>query len=420
MKKVFIIISREYFSRVKKKSFILMSLLTPLLFISIPIITTLLASNTDETSNIAIVNHNSILSFSQEENEYLKFLSLEIEDKNQIETYLEVFDAVVYIPSTENVEELSSSIEIFSKKQLSLQLKNSIKYHIEDKLKTLKLTQFNIDPKLLSKAEVKVKLQGIIINEKGQKSEGNSEISYGLALLSGFLIYIFIFMYGAMIMRSVIEEKTNRIVEVIISSVQPFQLMISKIIGVALVGLTQFLIWIILGLILFALTQSMLIGDLSDSSNPELIGNLLNSIDGVPFIKLITAFVFFFLGGYLLYGSLFAAIGSGVDQETDTQQFMLPLTIPLIISFIFVQIVADNPDSTVSQFLSIFPLTSPILMMVRIPFGVEWVELIASILVLIFSFIFTTWLAAKIYRTGILMYGKKFNYKEVWKWIKFK
>ena len=420
MKKVFIIIRREYLSRVKKKSFILMTLLTPLLFISIPVITTLLSSNTEESNNIAIVNHNKILSFFQEENEYLKFLPLEIENKIHIESYLETFDAVVYIPSTENVEDLSSSIEIFSKKQLSLQLINNIEFHIQDKLKTLKLTQFNIDPNLLSKAEIKVNIQGIIINEKGQKTEGNSEVSYVLALLSGFLIYIFIFMYGAMIMRSVIEEKTNRIVEVIISSVQPFQLMISKIIGVALVGLTQFLIWIILGFILFALTQNFLIGNLSDSGNPELIGNLLYSIDGVPFVKLITAFVFFFLGGYLLYGSLFAAIGSVVDQETDTQQFMLPLTIPLIISFISVQIVADNPDSTVSHFLSIFPLTSPILMMVRIPFGVEWIELIASIMVLIFSFIFTTWLAAKIYRTGILMYGKKVNYKEVWKWIKFK
>lgn len=420
MKKVFIIIRREYLSRVKKKSFILMTLLTPLLFISIPVITTLLSTNTEESNNIAIVSHNKILSFFQEENEYLKFLPLEIENKIQIEPYLETFDAVVYIPSTENVEDLSSSIEIFSKKQLSLQLINNIEFHIQDKLKTLKLTQFNIDPNLLSKAEIKVNIQGIIINEKGQKTEGNSEVSYVIALLSGFLIYIFIFMYGAMIMRSVIEEKTNRIVEVIISSVQPFQLMISKIIGVALVGLTQFLIWIILGFILFALTQNFLIGNLSDSGNPELIGNLLYSIDGVPFVKLITAFVFFFLGGYLLYGSLFAAIGSVVDQETDTQQFMLPLTIPLIISFIFVQIVADNPDSTVSHFLSIFPLTSPILMMVRIPFGVEWIELIASIMVLIFSFIFTTWLAAKIYRTGILMYGKKVNYKEVWKWIKFK
>ena len=420
MKKVFIIIRREYLSRVKKKSFILMTLLTPLLFISIPVITTLLSSNTEESNNIAIVNHNKILSFFQEENEYLKFLPLEIENKSQIEPYLETFDAVVYIPSTENVEDLASSIELFSKKQLSLQLKNNIEFHIQDKLKTLKLTQFNIDPKLLSKAEIKVNIQGIIINKKGQKTEGNSEVSYGLALLSGFLIYIFIFMYGAMIMRSVIEEKTNRIVEVIISSVQPFQLMISKIIGVALVGLTQFLIWIILGFILLALTQSFLIGNLSDSGNPELMGNLLYSIDGIPFVKLITAFVFFFLGGYLLYGSLFAAIGSVVDQETDTQQFMLPLTIPLIISFIFVQIVADNPDSTVSHFLSIFPLTSPILMMVRIPFGVEWIELIASIMVLIFSFIFTTWLAAKIYRTGILMYGKKVSYKEVWKWIKFK
>ena len=268
-----------------------------------------------------------------------------------------------------------------------------------------------------------------------------------IGYLSGFLIYLFIFMFGAQVMRGVIEEKTSRIIEVIISSVKPFQLMMGKIIGIAFVGLTQFLLWVILTIMIVTGVKSAVFPEKDASqikAQTELIStagsmqniqgidavdaeqsmseieNIFGSIENINFGIILGSFLFFFIGGYLLYAALFAAIGSAVDSEADTQQFMLPITIPLILSIIVMMNAIQTPDSPIAFWFSIIPFTSPVIMMVRIPFGVPYWQLFLSMGLLIITFIGATWVAAKIYRTGILMYGKKTTYKELWKWLRYK
>jgi ABC-2 type transport system permease protein len=267
-----------------------------------------------------------------------------------------------------------------------------------------------------------------------------------LAMFSGILIYFFIFMFGAQVMRGVIEEKTNRIIEVIISSVKPFQLMMGKITGIGLVGLTQFLLWVILtGTIVTIATSSfsmkikpgaateqlmpsqakgmsIQLPNAADSTkvSGEQSNEVINAIESIDFTVMIGMFLFFFVFGYLLYAALFAAVGSAVDSEADTQQFMLPLTVPLILSIVMAQYVIQEPNGPVAFWFSIIPLTSPVIMMIRIPFGVPYLQIILSMVILVAGFLGATWLAAKIYRTGILMYGKKVSYRELWKWLKYK
>ena len=280
---------------------------------------------------------------------------------------------------------------------------------------------------ILEGVTTQIEVETIIIGEEGETT-GNAEVSFGIGFMCGILIYMFIFMYGTMVMRGVIEEKTSRIVEVIISSVKPFQLMMGKILGVALVGLTQFMLWIILTIIISAFAEVLFFdaGTISTESmgmsgeQSVILSTLSNSLAGINILQLLFAFAFYFLGGYLLYSALFAAVGSAVDAEADTQQFILPITIPLIISFILMQPVMDNPDGVLAYWLSLIPFTSPIIMMVRLPFGVNNSELILSMALLVAGFLATTLFAAKIYRTGILMYGKKASYKELWKWLTYR
>jgi ABC-2 type transport system permease protein len=245
----------------------------------------------------------------------------------------------------------------------------------------------------------------------------------GIGFICGILIYMFIFMYGTMVMRGVIEEKTSRIVEVIISSVKPFQLMMGKILGVALVGLTQFALWILLTIAIASVAELMFMDsssmttELDSTQQSILLSELSNLTGGINLIQIFLSFIFYFLAGYLMYSALFAAVGSAVDAEADTQQFVLPITIPLILAFILIQPIMENPEGPLAFWMSIIPFTSPVIMMVRLPFGVATWEIALSMVVLIFSFILTTYLAGKIYRTGILMYGKKTSYKELWKWL---
>jgi ABC-2 type transport system permease protein len=267
-------------------------------------------------------------------------------------------------------------------------------------------------------------------------------VSMILGLIAGILIYVFIFSFGSQVMRGVIEEKTSRIVEIIVSSVKPFQLMMGKILGIAMVGLTQFVLWILLSFLIITSFQLLQPEKFSLQDSPQVMldnkgltpdeveqmkmsemiasdqGNkILEGIASINFDVIIMLFLFYFIFGYLMYAALFAAIGSAVDNEADTQQFMLPVTAPLIISILMAQMVINNPDGVVAFWLSIIPLTSPVIMMVRIPFGVHWTELALSMSLMVAGFLATTWFAAKIYRTGILMYGKKSSYKELAKWL---
>jgi ABC-2 type transport system permease protein len=318
---------------------------------------------------------------------------------------------------------------------------------LEKELETQKLKAENIEDldQILKSIETSINLRSITFTEEGQEKESHAEIAMGIGYAGGMLIYFFIFLFGAMVMRGVIEEKTNRIVEVIVSSVRPFQLMMGKIIGVGLVGLSQFIIWVVLtvGLVIGVQrsffpeltqtpTQQVLAQDIMSDQQAteisvqqggqemEMLGDLFSSLDTVNFGFILVMFIFYFLAGYLLYASFFAIIGSAVDNETDTQQFMFPVTVPLIIG-IFVMInTIQNPEGPIAFWFSIIPLTSPIVMMVRIPFHPPAWEIAVSVAVLIITFIGSVWMAGKIYRTGILMYGKKVNYKELWKWLRYK
>ena len=425
MNKLLLIIKREYLSKVRKKSFIIMTLLTPLFMIGIFVVPTLLAYNNDEKSTVAIVNQsnfNELELVSTKSIDYKELKQINFEENKS--ALIDTYDFLIVIPNVDSLAEIENSIEVYSDNQMSLSIKLNIENQIDKQLTNLYLIKNGIDLEKIKDSESNTKLQTFVVDEDGENTAGNSEASFGTGLMGGFLIYIFIFMYGTMVMRSVIEEKTNRIVEIIISSVKPFDLMLGKIISVALVGISQFALWIILGLLFLLIANSFLsteidIANLSESGN-ALPSELSGSLTSLPIKSLLITFLIYFLGGYLLYGSLFAAIGSASDQETDSQQFIVPITIPLILSFILVQVVIDNPHSGMAYWLSMIPFTSPIIMIARIPFGVPIHELILSITLLILGFLFTTWLAAKIYRVGILMYGKKISYKELWKWLSYK
>jgi ABC-2 type transport system permease protein len=425
MNKLFLIIKREYLSRVRKKSFIIMTLLTPLFMIGIFVIPTLLAINNDDTSTVAVIDENDFNEFNLSSGKGLEYIDLnELDFKQNKATLIDTYDFLLHIPKVDSMQQIENRIEVYSENQMSLSVKQNIESQIDRLLTNLNLINNGIDIDKIKKSESNTSLKTYIVDEQGENTRGNSEASFGIGLVGGFLIYIFIFMYGTMVMRSVIEEKTNRIVEIIISSVKPFELMLGKIISVALVGLSQFAMWVILGMVFLLIANGILSTDIDistiNSNEAALSSEISASLMALPLKTLLITFIIYFLGGYLLYGSLFAAIGSASDQETDSQQFIVPITIPLILSFILVQIVIDNPHSGLAYWLSMIPFTSPIIMIARIPFGVPIHELILSVSLLIMGFLFTTWIAAKIYRVGILMYGKKISYKELWKWLKYK
>ena len=421
MNKTLLIIKREFLVRVKKKSFIIMTILAPILMASLIIVPVLL-SDTDQQKRLIGVHDSNPekLSSDLKDSENIHFTLLD-------DTEIDVF---MTDPEQSNYYALlkidSSNFTLYCSQQVGLNLRNSIENQLEQITERNKLKNAGINIDIIEEAKTDINIETKIISSEGNTTSSSTEASIGIGFMTGILIYMFIFMYGTMVMRGVIEEKTNRIVEIIISSVKPFQLMIGKIMGVALVGLTQFLLWIVLTIFISSVAEFMFI----DSSE---ISNSLNAADksvvlqevtrltgGIDLVLIFISFIFYFLFGYLMYSSLFAAVGSAVDAEADTQQFMLPITIPLIFSFLLIQPVMDNPDGMLAFWLSIIPLTSPIIMMARLPFGVESWQLILSMIILVIGFIATTYLAAKIYRTGILMYGKKISYKELWKWISYK
>lgn len=338
-------------------------------------------------------------------------------------------------------------VQLISHKQPPLDLTIHIANALEKEIEKKKLETYDIKDldKILKAVSTNIRVQTIKINDDGIEKETSTGLSMGIAYISGFLIYILTFIFGAQVMRGVIEEKTSRVVEVIISSVRPFQLMLGKIIGIGLVGLTQFILWIIITAVIITSAQSLLLPDdvgaiplavtqnimssapveqeqISAINTQELneIQQVFNSLKNINWGLILTSFLFYFLGGYFLYASLFAAVGSAVDNETDTQQFMIPITIPLILGLFVAMGTFQNPESSMAFWFSIIPLTSPIVMMARLPFGVPYWELILSMTILVLTFFGTTWMAAKIYRTGILMYGKKPTYKELWKWLRYK
>ena len=420
MHKIWLIIKREYLVRVRKKSFIVMTIVGPLLMAALLIVPTYLANESQEIRTIAIEEEGFEFSNQLENTEFLNFSKIASEEASLLKTNFEE-SAYYALLSIEK-----ENFTLYSNQQISLSVSNDVENQLEKIIEHQKLKAAGIDLTILAEAESIVKIVTKIISEDGNTSNSQAEASMGIGFICGILIYMFIFMYGTMVMRGVIEEKTSRIVEVIISSVKPFQLMMGKILGVALVGLTQFVLWILLTFVLAGIAEFafMDISSMTTELNPEKQSIILSKIStltgGINLLQIFISFIFYFLAGYLMYSALFAAVGSAVDAEADTQQFVLPITIPLLLSFILIQPIMENPDGTLAFWMSIIPFTSPVIMMVRLPFGVANWELALSVGILILSFILTTWLAGKIYRTGILMYGKKASYKELWKWLTYK
>jgi len=414
-----------------------MTIVGPLLMGSIFLVPILLAKYSDEQKTIAVIDNSGLFEGKLNSNDEIKFQFLNTSlDKAKAEMKEKEYDGVVLIPSS--VITNPQGISMYSEKQPSMNVVNYIERVIQKRIEADKLIASGVEQEVLDAAKTNVKIKTFKITETGDESS-SSGLSTTIGFVSGFLIYLFIFLYGAQVMRGVIEEKTNRIVEVIISSVKPFQLMFGKIVGIAMVGLTQFLLWVILTSTITTVGSSFLKEkfqtkkhktELSQSTSSgqnqgqaeeaDGLGDLFKAAGNINIPVIILGFIFYFLGGYLLYSALFAAIGSAVDSEADTQQFMLPITIPLILSFMVAQYVISSPDGPIAFWFSIIPFTSPVVMMVRLPFGVPAFDLILSMIMLVVGFIFTTWIAGKIYRTGILMYGKKPTFAEIGKWLFYK
>jgi ABC-2 type transport system permease protein len=443
MKKIRIIIAREYITRIKKKSFIIMSILGPVLMAALFIVPIWISTVDDDNDKLIAVVDSSML-FNQliPESNHIHFIYLHHATLSSAEKDIAKnnYYAVLYIPPTI----LSVPIVTMSSpKQPSLSVRMHIMSSLKSQIESFKLIKNNIEPSVIQSVKTDVKVSVIKLNDDGTHEAKSSDLQMVLGFVGGLLIYFFIFMYGSQVMRGVIEEKTSRIVEVIISSVKPFQLMMGKIIGIAMVGLTQFILWGVLTFSIVSIASSMMTKDKNifskqvhamsvmdkgqapavnqkDAISYDEISSMFDSLKMIDFSVMIFSFLFYFIFGYLMYAALFAAIGGAVDSESDTQQFMLPITIPLILSIVLMSNITTNPEGSIAFWFSMIPLTSPVVMMMRIPFGVPWTEFVLSALILVLTFIFTTWIAGKIYRTGILLYGKKVTYKDLYKWIKNK
>ena len=412
MNKVLLIIQREYITRVRKKSFLVMTLLVPALFALMYAVIAYMADDKNDVKTMHVVNvidSAGIYKGKIQDGKYLKYtysdqslkaLKAEVKDK---ETEL-----LLYVP-TKNPD----NVQLFTKKRSVLTLADDIEHQLNDISSGIRLVKAGIDTAQLPKIKSNIVVSANELTDTGDKSTSMGA-TYALSVAGAILIYMSIFIYGAQVMRGVIEEKTSRIIEVIVSSVKPFQLMMGKIIGVGLVGLTQFVLWIIL-----SAGISYFVGGGGHSQSP--IYTFIHNLGSSAGYEL-SCFIFYWISGFLFYSALFAAVGSAVDSETETQQFMFPITLPLLFTYILsVSYLFQKPDSSLAVWLSIIPFSAPVAMMVRVPFGMPPVwQMVLSMTLMVGGFIFTTYVASRIYRVGILMYGKKASYKELAKWFFYK
>jgi len=445
MNKTILILKQEYLKRVKKKSFIILTLLVPLLFVGMFALIILLSINNDKQERtIAVFDESALFLGELEQDEYTKFHFIPQEEYTELKSDLKnsEFYALLYIP--ENIYSAGTA-QLISAKQIPIELTEKIQRHLSqfiEKDKRQKVIDEAGIPDLderLAATQTSVKLNTLKISETGEATQSSSEVAFIASYAMGFIIYFFVFMYGSMVMRSVMEEKKNRIVEVIISSVKPFQLMAGKIIGTALVGLTQVAIWVVVGLIVLTAMQSFFTPESAQqmgqslmesrqSMSPEMtqvaaqnqVTEALEMIGNLNLGLILFTFVFYFLAGYLMYSSLLGAVGAAVDNDEDSQQMVLPITFPLIISIMLLFPIARNPEGPVAFWGSIIPFTSPVAMLARIPYGIPTWELLLSMFLLLLATLGAIWVAAKIYKTGLLMYGKKVNLKELIKWLRYK
>ncbi|HTF30164.1 MAG TPA: ABC transporter permease [Flavitalea sp.] len=439
MNKIWLIFQHEFLNRVQKKSFLIATILIPLIFpaiIAVMAVVMMKQEESAETQTVEVYDKSGRFQF--EGNDKYEFVPVSGDfekvksDFNQSKDF-----ALLYFPEFELAK--PEGIALYTRENPSIRKIEDLEYAIEDRIHDLKLEQFHIDQATLNSLKTDVQLNNINLSETGEEKESNTGTLYMLGFVLGVLIYMFVLIYGMQIMLGVIEEKTSKIVEVLLSSVKPFQLMMGKILGIAAVGLLQFTIWVVLVSTLTTATLSLFGMKMPQEQAMEQMMNQMDKdgqtaqemkvqnnkfIEGlsvlneIPFAYIIFNFAFYFLGGYLLYGALFAAVGSAVDSQQEAQQFTFPITLPLIVAYLgLFMFILNDPHSSASFWFSIIPFTSPVAMVGRLGFGVPLWQLLLSQFLLIGGFIFTTWIAARIYRVGILMHGTKINYKVLAKWF---
>jgi len=436
MSKIGIIIGREYLSRVKKKSFIILTLLTPVIFVGIILMPLLLSTVKGDKQHVIAVNDPTEKYFSRlEGSDIYQFVSISENISTLPQERHEDFDAFVSIQG--NLADSTGLVRFYSVKQVGMDMQSFVMRQLESISTQDKIASYNIPQleQILDNIDQKLKSENVLWGEDGKEKKTSSEISMAIGMAATLLIYMFIFIYGSMVMNGVIEEKQNRIVEIIVSSVKPFYLMMGKIIGIALVGLTQFVLWILLiavfcgvavgvaGIPMEAFTQTDAMMSGMNAAQMNIDTNTLETIQLVQSFhwgEIIMWFILYFLAGYLLYASMFASIGAAVDNNEDSSQFVLPITFIVLFALYAGIYGAMNPEGPLLMWCSFIPFTSPIVMMVRLPFGVPVWQLLLSYALLIGTFILMVKIAAKIYRTGILMYGKKVTYKDLWKWLTYR
>lgn len=426
-----IIIKREFLAKVKNKTFIVMTFLSPLLFVAIAAIVAYVSTIRSDVNKIAIHDESQLFAKEFKNDKSYHYTDLSKLPLQYLKDSLvnDAYKSIIYIPKVSDLNELSSKVEYISNDSPKMEYIFEIEKKIENKITNANYVKIGLDSTTIADNQAKVSLKlSKSTGEEGLK--GLNEIRIMVGFMFGYLIMMFIIIYGNMVMRSVIEEKTNRIIEIIISSVKPFQLMLGKIIGTSFAGLLQFLIWAVLGSLLYGALTLILgqnISAASDVNTAEAVEmaskfsleTIRQYMVEINIFQLLIYFLLFFVGGYFLYCSIYAAIGAAVDNETDSQQFLMPILMPLILAmYIGFVTVINEPHGTIATVFSIIPFTSPIVMLMRIPFGVPFWQVALSIILLYVTFFFVVWFASKIYRVGILMYGKKPTWKELYKWLK--
>lgn len=442
MSKISLIIQREYNQRVKKRSFILTTILMPLLMVSLMAVPALMMmySGDDKIREVVVIDQSRVIAAKLENRDNVVFVKDSSGVNNSYAEAQEKFpEAYGFLLIGADVMTNPSSMNLYTRENSTLSFENGITGQVSDIIEQNRIAATNIPglDSIMNSIRARAQLKTFTIDQENQvDKQSSSVVSMGVAYIGGFMIYMFIFIYGAFVMNGVIEEKQNRILEVVVSSVKPFQLMMGKIVGVALVALTQLLIWIFLFVVFFMVLQNTLFAgvgpdmvtsqvpgeavEMARGMSPELTGLFSTLTDPGFVITVLGSYLLYFIGGYLLYAAMFAAVGSAVDNVQDTQQLQIPITIPLILALIIAMGAMKDPNSAVAFWFSIIPFTSPIVMMARIPYGIPMWEVGLSLVLLYATFVGMTWISGKIYRTGILMYGKKPSLKELIKWAKYK